>query len=335
MHIPHKKIERWSKEEVDLLKRLYPEAWVGEIAGYFPKRNKATIVAKAMALGLQSAKSWSNADNAVLKRSFRLESKTKLLRLLSHRTWLAILAQGERLGLKRETHRPRRVINATYFKNWTGNMAYILGFILADGCIIKGSYAGYSDSLKFGVQISDIDILEKIKRELKSGHTISEVRNAAYLSISSQEMVDDLKILGVIYNKSLNEQWPAVPSLFIKDFIRGIIDGDGSIHFDKRGYPTISLCGGKTTLENTRNYLIKTLGVYSKLDRKSYSKRCRSYLYQIAYRCNPAKKITGYLYNNATLYLDRKFKLAQKCLATKIKVRDNSNRVGTAIRNLN
>ena len=202
-------------------------------------------------------------------------------------------------------------------------MAYILGFILADGCIIRGSYKGYSDSLKFGVQISDIDILEKIKKELKSGHTISKVRNAAYLSISSQELVDDLKRLGITYKKSLNEQWPDVPAQFIRDFIRGIIDGDGSIHFNKRNHPTMSLCGGNVTLEHVRDRFMKKLGVYSKLTTQSYSKRCHAHLYQISYRCNSAKKVIDYLYNKSVLYLNRKFKLAQKCSRIKIRTRKN------------
>ena len=318
-----------------MLGELYPRMRVKNLAKYFPWRNKATIAAKALSLKLPSVKLWQPEEDEVLRLCFENDTKKNLLELLPKRSWLAIMARGERLGLKRERHKPRRPVDETYFKNWTVSMAYVLGFTLADGCIIKGSYEGYSDSLKFGVQLSDVDVLNKIKKELKSEHAISRVKNAAHLCISSQKLVDDLKRLGITYKKSLNEQWPNIPLEHSRDFIRGIVDGDGSIHFDKKGYPTMSLCGGRVILENVRNHFIKTLGVFSKLDRRSYSKNCKNYLYQITYRCNSAKKIVAYLYGDALIYLDRKFKLAQKCLATKIKVRDNSNRISTAIHNLN
>lgn len=317
-----KKLRKWTENETKTLKELYPRMRVKNLAKFFPWRNKATIVAKAKSLNLPSAKLWQSEEDNILKLCFVKDTKKNLLKLLPKRSWLAIMARGERLGLKRERRRPRRAVNETYFKKWTASMAYVLGFMLADGCIIKGSYEGYSDSLKFGVQLCDVDILNKIKMELRSEHTISKIKNAAHLCISSQELVDDLKKLGIIYRKSLNEQWPNIPHEYVKDFIRGIMDGDGSIHFDKRGYPTISLCGGKTTLENVRNHFIKTLGTYSKLDRRSYSESCKNFLYQIAYRCNSAKKIVAYLYNNAPIYLDRKFKLAQKCLLLGIKDRN-------------
>lgn len=317
----------WTEEEIKTLRELYPRIRVKNLVKYFPWRNKATIATKALSLNLPSAKLWQPEEDEILKINFENKNQKNLRKLLPKRSWLAIMARGERLGLKRERHKPRRAVDEVYFKNWNANMAYILGFILADGCIIRGSYEGYSDSLKFGVQLSDIDVLNKIKKELKSEHAISRVKNAAHFCISSQELVNDLKGLGITYKKSLNEHCPNVPLEYSRDFIRGIIDGDGSIHFDKKGYPTISLCGGRVTLENTRNHFIKTLGVYSKLDRRKYSRECGSYLYQITYRCNTAKKIVGYLYNDAALYLDRKFKLAQKCLRTMIRIRNNSRRL--------
>lgn len=300
---------------------------VRNLARYFPWRNKATIVAKAKSLNLPSAKLWQPEEDEILKLCFEKDGKKNLLRFLAKRSWLAIMARGERLGLKRERHKPRRTVDETYFKNWTVNMAYILGFILADGCIINGSHNGYSDSLKFGVQIRDIDILEKVKQELKSGHTLSRVKNAVHLCISSQELVDDLKRLGITYKKSLNEQWPNVPLEYSRDFIRGIVDGDGSIHFDKRGCPTISLCGGEETVGHVREHFIYKLGVYSTLIKQSYSQKCKNYLYQIAYRSNSAKKVVGYLYDGAALYLDRKFKLARRCAETKIRMKNNSHRI--------
>src|SRR5258708_33152940 len=123
-------------QEISVLKDLYPTIRVNRIVNRFPKRNGATIVAKARSLGLLSAKLWKDSENKILKIHFHSASSYSLLRLLPGRTSTAILAQGERLGLKRKRNKPRLPINEGYFKTWSANSAYHLGFILSDGCIV-------------------------------------------------------------------------------------------------------------------------------------------------------------------------------------------------------
>ncbi|MCP6726837.1 MAG: hypothetical protein KJI69_02235 [Patescibacteria group bacterium] len=313
------KYQYWTDKEVRFLRNLYPQMRLKELARLFPKRNKGTIVVKAQDLGIPSAKLWQVKENSILRKNFINTSKEELLSLLPKRSWLAIMAQGERLQLKRNRQKPRMKVNEAYFQKWSSRMAYILGFILADGCIIKGTYNGYSDSLKFGVQKSDIDILEKIKKELDSEHKISLHKNAAYLSITSQKIVDDLKSLSISYRKSLREKIPELPPKFTKDFIRGIVDGDGSVAIDKKGYPKLSVYGGKRTILFLQNHFLIKLDMYSKIARLTKSKDGKHYLFSINYRTNPAKEIIQYLYEDADLYLDRKFQIAQQCLSIKIK----------------
>lgn len=313
---------KWSFEEVSLLKNLYPNVRIRDLVDKFPDRNARTIVVKALGLGLPSAKLWQPEENEVLKKSFINATKDELLKLLPRRTWCAIMAQGERLGIKRKRDKPRLSVNEDFFKYWSHNMAYILGFILADGCIIKGTYKGYSDSLKFGVQLGDIDILEKIRKELNAGHKITIINNAAHFCIASQKIVNDLKKLGISYRKSLNEQLPKIPPQYLRDFFRGVVDGDGGIRIDKKGQPSIGLCGGETVVTFIRDYFLKNMKLYSRIGRRSYSKQQKSFLYEIRYRSNTALKIIAYLYNDkACLYLNRKYELAKKCMKLKIKER--------------
>lgn len=314
---------RWTDEEVKFLKSLYPNLRVKNLVNKFPNRNADTIVAKALSLSLRSAKLWQLEENEILRRFFANATKDKLLKLLPKRTWSAIIAQGERLRLKRKRDKPRLAVNEDYFKHWSYNMAYILGFILADGCIIRGTYKGYSDSLKFGVRISDIDILEKIRKELGAKHKISVVKNAAYFCIASQKLINDLKKLGVSYRKSLNEVLPDVPPKYILDFIRGIVDGDGGIGIDKKGHPVFMICGGEKTMTFIRDYFLNKLKVYSKVGRRKYSEARRNFLYEIKYKSSSALKILAHLYTGSCLYLDRKYKLARRCL--KIKIRERKN----------
>ena len=314
----------WTVKEVKLLKELYPRIRVRDLIDRFPKRTKPTIVAKAMSLNLPSAKLWQPNENKIIINYFYSVPEKTLTQMLPGRSWLAIMAQGERLGIKRKRDKPRIRVNVDYFKKWSANMSYLLGFILADGCIIQGTYKGYSDSLKFGVQSKDRDILEKIKSELKSEHKLSQNKNAIHLCITSQEIVDDLKGLGIIYRKSLNEIVPKVPSKYAKDFIRGIVDGDGSLWFDKRNYPTLSVSGGENTLRFIRDHFFTKFKLYSKLSRRTYSEDIKKYLYQISYRCSSAKKLIEYLYADAKLYLNRKQTVSLKCLDVNIKIRQNS-----------
>lgn len=315
--------KKWTDEEIKLLKSLYPNLRVKDLVNKFPNRNADTIVAKALNLGLPSGHLWQQKEDSILQEHFRHAAKEELSKLLHKRSWKAIIVRGERLGLKRKTDKPKLKVKEDYFDNWFSNMAYVLGFIFADGCIIRGTYDGYSDSLKFGVQLSDRDVLEKIKRELQSDHKISVVKNAAHFSIASQELVNNLKRLGIAYRKSLNETLPDVPPEYIRDFIRGIVDGDGGIGIDKKGHPVFMVCGGEKTMTFIRDYFLNKMQIYSKVGRREYSKSQRNFLYEIRYKSSSALKILAYLYIGSCLYLDRKYKLAKRCLEIKIKERKN------------
>jgi hypothetical protein len=315
--------KQWGMGEILKLKKLYPILQVKDLVIHFPKRNKYTIAAKALNLGLKSAKLWQRHDNRLLQKKFSATSKQELLKLFPGRSWLAIMAQGERLGIKRNRNKPRLYVNENYFNKWSPNMAYILGYIVADGCIINGSPHGYSDSLKLGVQLKDKDILEKIKKELNSQHAISIVRNAAHFCISSKKLVDSLKRLGITYQKSLKETVPNVPAQHIKDFIRGVIDGDGGISIDSRGYPTLRLCGGINTVTFVRNYFWNNFQAFSSIGKKPSKLAPKMYLCYIVYRTNTAKRLINFLYEDAKISLDRKYRLAMQCAQLQIRKRNN------------
>jgi len=315
----------WSLKEVSLLKKYYPKLQIRELVKMFPNRNKTTIVVKALSLGLPSAKLWQPEENNILHKYFAEAPEEKLLKFLPKRSWPAILAQGERLELKRKIDKPKLKVDENYFKKWSSNMAYILGFIFADGNITKVTHNGSSDKLSFGVNNRDIDILKKIKEEFSAGQTLSIGKKYVHFSIHSQVIVDDLKKLGVSYRKSLRKspgKIPKVPKKYTRDFIRGIVDGDGSISFDKRKYPTLNICGKKEIITFIRNHFLSKFNIYSKIAQaKHYGKKYN--LFYITYRCNSAKTLINYLYTNADLYLERKFKLAKQCSEIKMKYRRN------------
>ena len=122
-----------------------------------------------------------------------------------------------------------RRINDDFFKTWTNEMAYVLGFIFTDGSISRNTLT---------IAQKERDILNKINLTMESNFEIRRSQNGKNdihtLSISRKEIVDDLKRLGITERKSRTMEFPEVPEKFLPHFIRGVIDGDGWVQ--ERGY---------------------------------------------------------------------------------------------------
>lgn len=126
-----------------------------------------------------------------------------------------------------------RSLNQNFFKTWTQEMAYVLGFFAADGSMVAHKNGG--KYIEF--HITDRCILERIASCTDSTHRITErpVRNenhkAIYrIQIGSKEWYADLGVLGFTQNKSKILCFPRVPPEFLGDFTRGCFDGDGCVH---------------------------------------------------------------------------------------------------------
>ncbi len=110
-------------------------------------------------------------------------------------------------------------------------MAYIFGFLIADGNLIHTK----RDTWFWSLQINDKDILEKIKTAVSSTHVISKRKRSGKwktsyrLQIGSKEMCEDLLRLGMTERKSKTVLLPKIPDKFLSNFIRGYFDGDGGV----------------------------------------------------------------------------------------------------------
>lgn len=108
-------------------------------------------------------------------------------------------------------------------------MAYVLGFVLTDGCVNGPSLS---------IAQRDIEPLEAIRDMMASEHPIK--RNVVAgnpihtLNIGSRALVDALARHGISPAKSRTVAMPNVPTAYLPDFLRGVIDGDGWAH--PRGY---------------------------------------------------------------------------------------------------
>lgn len=205
------------------------------------------------------------------------------------------------LGLQHIKHSA----NENYFSKWSPEMAYILGIVFSDGNIswnVKKSY----NALTITAAEKDKDHLEKIRLKLESTKPLlySTQTESYRLIINSKKICQILMKFGVVPNKSLIVKFPKVPKKYLKDFIRGIIDGDGTVRYvnrKKSPYFEITVSSGSKNFLESLVKEISTIGVLTKL-RKSQG---NTYIAQ--YSCQRGLKLASWIYKDADLYLSRKY----------------------------
>ena len=205
-------------------------------------------------------------------------------------------------------------VNEDFFKRWSNDSAYVLGFIFADGSLenapyIRGKYLRVTNT--------DYSVIKQIRRAIGSAHKFAITpatgnRKKKYLlRIGSHVIFNDLERLGVHPKKSNNMNFPNVPSKFLSDFVRGYFDGDGTIAVENiKNKPhnrlkVIFTSGSKEFLLSLANALNKWCCV--KLVKIYNSHRS----YQLSYRSKDALNALRFIYKTANkegaLYMDRKY----------------------------
>lgn len=126
-------------------------------------------------------------------------------------------------------------LNEKFFREWSSEMAYLLGYTYADGSMDRKKYR-----IRFASK--DKDMLELVARLVESDKPITKNsnKNGSWyeFNIQNKTIYGDLRSLGIFPNKSLTMRMPNIPQEYKLDFIRGYFDGDGSIQRLKRKRPT-------------------------------------------------------------------------------------------------
>ncbi len=201
-----------------------------------------------------------------------------------------------------------------YFRHWSADMAYLLGYISADGNISWNEIKSYH-SMTITAAEKDYDHLEKIRLLLKSTKPLlyGKSTKSYRLIANSKTICLDLMEFGIMPRKSLTIQFPDLSKRYLKDYIRGYIDGDGSLNYFKRPrspYFELSVCSGsKIFIEILRNKIFDELAITSKISKNKNS------CYILRYYCRRGLKLAGWIYDSAELYLPRKFIVYQEALS--------------------
>ena len=210
-------------------------------------------------------------------------------------------------NLTRDYVLPRRSkskysLNERYFQNIdTGNKAYWLGFIAADGCVSnkKGKRLLY-------IELSEKDRchLDAFKKEIEFEGPIYEMKArgrskpSCKIQVSSSRMALDLVELGIVPNKTHTLKAPNIDPKLYHHWIRGFFDGDGSVALCKDGNLRGEFFGTKEVIEFIVKYIPGT---------NTVSKKAKSEGYYHSFGGNGiSSKIYDYLYKDSEICLRRK-----------------------------
>lgn len=121
--------------------------------------------------------------------------------------------------------------NLDVFKNEDAESYYLLGAYITDGCIIDNG-----NSMRTSLSSKDRDWLNIINQYIVPEKPIIKIKNSnCYVLIyNCTELAHWFINHGCYQRKSLTIKMPNVPKKYMKDFIRGSWDGDGSISFTNR-----------------------------------------------------------------------------------------------------
>lgn len=208
--------------------------------------------------------------------------------------------------------------NTLFFKQIDTELkAYLLGYIVADGCITIENRKDRPITSKirrvqFQCAISDLQIIELIKSVIAPNNKISYIKGKGNkqdyikLRLANTEIVNDLITLYDIqprktYHKEF--QFPNIPQELKKHFIRGYFDGDGSV--------------GKTHFSfifNSKYFLQQCLDIFLKEipDLKYYiyeEDRHKTLYYSLHFSVNKKSRVDlfNFLYKDCNYKLERKY----------------------------
>lgn len=163
-------------------------------------------------------------------------------------------------------------LNENFFSSWSNEMAYVLGVIFTDGNINPGSKRDPSQktgtrSPRLIIGQKEPELLNKVSKlmncDMKLRHRNKRgISGALYVfDICNEKIYDDLINFGLSPPKSKTIEFPNISQEFVRHFIRGCWDGDGSIFFDENKLVASYISGSKNFIETLVQELYK-VGIY-------------------------------------------------------------------------
>ena len=194
-----------------------------------------------------------------------------------------------------------RVNHKAFDPPMTPEKAYWIGFLLADGCV-------YDNRIVLGLNARDESHV-KLFQKFVQGEYYSICRtasnNASTFKFVSKHMSGRLVKYGIVPCKSLTECFGAgIAELLMSHYVRGVFDGDGSVHMDSRPRIIVQITAGEffcsKMIDELNKHNIHSIGPYAS----------KSRAFSVQVQNSNAKQFLNWIYAGSTedTRLSRKFK---------------------------
>ncbi|MFD9609108.1 hypothetical protein ACFWWS_07045 [Streptomyces sp. NPDC059083] len=187
--------------------------------------------------------------------------------------------------------------------------AYMFGFIQADGHLARGT--GQKGKLSTEINARDIHILYEFQRltpyyssvtERVRTTNFAERHRSATWTLCALEARTIINKLGIPYGKKSRIIRPPRSEFSRPDYLRGIIDADGSLGWTAEGVPFLSLTSASTALAAYLCHYAKKITGAERIARRN----TRDQVYVINYFKEQAQQLAEHLYYPGCLALEHK-----------------------------
>ncbi|KAA0935954.1 hypothetical protein FGF04_16915 [Streptomyces apricus] len=202
--------------------------------------------------------------------------------------------------------------------------AYMYGFLQADGHLAKGT--GRKGRLSVEINARDIEILRAFQRltpynssitERTRSTNFAETHHSATWTLHSLAARTRINELGLPYGRKSEKIAPPRVEFAGRDYLRGVIDADGSVGYTTQGFPFVSLTTASTAIgAYLCSYAQKVTGA-----ERTIKRNARDGIYNILYTKEAAQELGKRLYYPGCLSLQRK-QTAAESLATWLRPAD-------------
>ncbi|MFC8392822.1 LAGLIDADG family homing endonuclease [Streptomyces sp. NPDC057238] len=187
--------------------------------------------------------------------------------------------------------------------------AYMFGFLQADGHLHQGT--GQKGCLSVEISARDAHILHEFQRltpyyssirERIRATNFAKQHRSAIWTVRSLEARTIVNELGIPYGKKSLLIRPPLVDFRRRDYLRGIIDADGSLGWTAEGLPYLSLTSASTGLTEYMCHYAKKVTGAERVPRRN----TRDQVYVLTYFKEHAQRLAEHLYYPGSLALDHK-----------------------------
>jgi hypothetical protein len=198
--------------------------------------------------------------------------------------------------------------HAEFFRIWTPEMAYVLGLWWTDGCMRIKTHGAH----EIEIASNDREHLETIAQTIGGKYSlrkVSENSQCYKITFCSKEMYQDILAHGGTPRKSRTIGFPYVPPDLLPHFVRGVVDGDGTLAWNG-DRPVLQIYSG------SRQFLLDIATAIERATRMyAPNVNPNRALWYIKWSTVRARSLAAWLYfDNSGLALDRKRAIATRFL---------------------